>query len=538
MKHFLLIFFVLIFQIRGAVAGTCAVNEFEVDGVCRESKFRVTTTPLEADTTFKFYMSAKGTFYIDWGDGNTQTIARANTSDSLYSHTYEDAGTYVIQFGGESDTGAAYKTSNTGMGGVLSFRKLGQFQGTPELVGGISGSLGALFPTRGETEGYQPRFYSAFYGCSNLNGSIPSDLFSGVYGAPVASMFASVFSGCTKLTGAIPDGLFAGLSGEPKESLFSLSFYGCKGLNGSIPTNLFAGLSGVPAPYMFIGTFSGCSGLSGPLTAGLFGNLYGAPADHMFSSVFLGCTGLSGSIPSGLFGNLYGNPAPSMFSQSFYNCTGLSGSIPSGLFGNLYGNPAPNMFLQTFYNCKNLTGSIPSGLFGNLSGTLVASNGYFSTTFNGCSKLSGYIPADLFSGLSYADPTSTNGIMDNIFIGTNIATLCPCGTTQYITGFEDKWGGRVACIPNAKSNEHWNNGICTTNCTAGFDTLKTETGLSFPVLSDVTSDLSFVFEYDGKTCYVPTKSGKGNLNIMLDGSKQIYHATVPDEIVPDGFTGQ
>ena len=47
-----------------------------------ESKFQVTTTDMAAGTEFKFYMSAKGTFYVDWGDGNVKTITRTNTTDT------------------------------------------------------------------------------------------------------------------------------------------------------------------------------------------------------------------------------------------------------------------------------------------------------------------------------------------------------------------------------------------------------------------------------------------------------------------------
>ena len=66
-----------------AYAVDCASNEFKyIDAnnneTCIENKFQITTTN---DTDkFVFNMSAKGTFYIDWGDGNVELIDRANTT--------------------------------------------------------------------------------------------------------------------------------------------------------------------------------------------------------------------------------------------------------------------------------------------------------------------------------------------------------------------------------------------------------------------------------------------------------------------------
>ena len=74
----------------GAVLA-CGVNEIDVlgDGTqCETAKFSITTTNLIADTEFKFYMSAKGTFYVDWGDGTVDTIVRNDTDETLYNHTY------------------------------------------------------------------------------------------------------------------------------------------------------------------------------------------------------------------------------------------------------------------------------------------------------------------------------------------------------------------------------------------------------------------------------------------------------------------
>ena len=84
-----------------AAFAECPVGEFAVNSECIESKFQVNTTSMSANTTFSFYLSAKGTFYVDWGDGNSQLIDRSNkTGPTQYSHSYANAGSVKIQFGG------------------------------------------------------------------------------------------------------------------------------------------------------------------------------------------------------------------------------------------------------------------------------------------------------------------------------------------------------------------------------------------------------------------------------------------------------
>ncbi|MFQ6778377.1 MAG: hypothetical protein ACLRFI_03755 [Alphaproteobacteria bacterium] len=302
---------------------------------CSDPEFSITTTRFSRSTTFSFSMTAQGTFVIDWGDGSAlQTITRTNTTSTSYSHTYSTAGTYTIGISGQA---TGYSTSNTGS--AISFN------GNTNIAG-ISGSLGAIFGTL--SNGSQPRFYQLFYNCSNLTGTIPENLFDGVYGEPVSYMFYRAFRSCTKLSGSIPENLFSGLSGAPKEYTFRSVFNGCTGLTGSIPENLFSGIVGGGASYMFGYTFSGC--------------------------------------------------------------TGLTGSIPENLFAGISGAPVSNMF----YN-----------------------------TFNNCSGLSGFVPPNLFAGITNTNYSS--GAMTGIFGSSGLATSCPTGYTQYITGFESDFNSKVSC---------------------------------------------------------------------------------------------
>ena len=308
-----------------------------------EYPFELTTT---SDTSsFSFNISAAGKFYVNWGDGTAvETITKADTTTQTISHTYATAaGAYAVRIGGRA---TGYASSYNESNAAISFKN-------NKNLAKISGNLGEIFPT---VNGRRPIFRSTFYGCTNLTGSIPEKLFSGISGAPVVYMFASTFRGSSGLTGSIPSGLFGNISGAPAAYMFDGTFNGCTGLTGEIPSGLFGELSGAPAASMFGGTFRSCSGLTGSIPSGLFGNITGAPATYMFDATFNGCSGLTGEIPSGLFGELSGAPAYSMFGGTFRGCSGLTGEIPLGLFGNLSGTLQNNMFTHTFNGCSGLTG--------------------------------------------------------------------------------------------------------------------------------------------------------------------------------------
>ena len=362
---------------------TIAVNQAVETLIKKQIKpeFFVTTT--SSTSSFSFQISAKGTYLIDWGDGNKETISKTNTTNTTYSHTYDSAGKYTIGIGGEA---TAYNTSY--MTAAISFRD-------NKNTAGISGSLGAIFGTL--PSGTQPRFYSTFYSNTNLTGEIPADLFAGISGKPAIYMFYSTFLNCSGLTGSIPENLFAGISGTPARYMFQNTFNGCSGLTGPIPEGLFAGISGKPATYMFERTFYGCRGLTGSIPEGLFAGISGKPAIRMFYSTFSGCSGLTGTIPENLFAGISGTPASYMFQNTFNGCSGLTG-IGGPLFAGISGKPATYMFYSTFSGCSGLTGTIPENLFGNISGAPVEY--MFYSTFSGCSGLTGEIPLGLFGDLT------------------------------------------------------------------------------------------------------------------------------------------
>ena len=374
--------------VAGAYATTAAADtvaaQQAVDGLIKFIGFPFKLTTIDTADSFQFTISAKGTFYINWGDGKEEFFERTDTSEQLYTHTYDDPGEYIIELDGKA---TAYSNGSTTP--AISFNN-------NQNIASISGSLGQIFSTL--ANGTQPKFYYTFGNNPNLTGDIPPALFSGVAGKPTKNMFYGTFYGDKNLSGEIPAGLFSGIKGDPMEGVFYRTFENCSGLSGNIPGGLFDGLFGPPARDMFHATFAGCSGLTGNIPSGLFAGISGAPAQRMYNATFSGCSGLTGAIPNALFGRFDGAPQELMFGNTFFSCSGLTGSIPADLFTGITGQPAKRMFEGTFNVCTGLTGALSPDLFAGLDG--VPAEKMFYNTFAGCSGLSGVLPAGLFAGIS------------------------------------------------------------------------------------------------------------------------------------------
>lgn len=436
-----------VFMAFGAARADCATGEFAVGNECVQSKFQITTTEMDADTTFSFYISAMGTFYVDWGDGASEKIERNDTTETLYSHTYTSAGSHRIQMGGLATGYSTYSNLNQAViipdmaairffTGTLARWSIDE-SGTEINIAAISGNLSAIFPTIGDggTLATQPRFYFTFANSQNLTSELDGNLFADLHGGAVRGMFYLTFTQCPNITGSIPEKIFADISGIA-DYLFAGTFRGCHSLGGKIPENLFKNISGT-APYAIYNTFNGCSNLTGSLPKDLFKNISGDAKNYMFYGCFAG---------------------------------------------------------------TNITGYIPPELFRNITGDATG-------------WLGDWIPQGLY-------------------------TKCPCGTHRYITDYESHFNGRVSCVVGQKPNEHWNNGVCTTDCAAGITTLNTSMGLNLPVLADATTEHSLNVKYNNSVCYLPAANGAGNNTINMSYGGNTYHLVAPDEIVPAGFTGQ
>ena len=216
-----------------------------------------------------------------------------------------------------------------------------------------------------------------------------------------------------------------------------------KSVDGSLGA-IFGGSS----DYMFWGTFENCTSLES-IPENLFAGVSGG-ADLIFGGTFENCTSLT-EIPEKLFAGVSGS-AWWMFASTFRGCTGLK-SIPENLFAGVYGS-AEGMFHNTFRGCTSLE-SIPENLFAGVYGSAEM---MFYFTFEDCAGLRGYIPYNTFPG---SDVLSVSTMSDT-FYNTTLDKTCPAGTTQYITGFESKWGGRVSCVPCP-------NGVCYTVTQCGGD---------------------------------------------------------------------
>ncbi len=273
-----------------------------------------------ATSSFSFNIAATGTFFVDWGDGVTETITPPSADDTPISHTYESSTSQTIRIGGL----ATGYNSSTEVASISFASK--------SVIKNIYGSLGKIFPTL--TDGSQPSFYRTFYYNYNLSGTVPKKLFTGVTGAPRSYMFYQTFYNCGEITD-IPESLFGGLDGAPASSMFYQTFYNCYSLK-KIPNNLFGNLYGQPALNMFYGTFYNCTGLTGEIPLGLFGNLNNYYRMYMFYQTFYNCGGLTGPsarMPDGTYFYDYFTTGSGYypFSQMYRNCSGLSDydNIPS-----------------------------------------------------------------------------------------------------------------------------------------------------------------------------------------------------------------
>ena len=356
-------------------ADTIATNT-AIDTLVR-GPFTMTTTP--NTTSYSMTIGAAGTFVIDWGDGEIETIRNKPLGNTVYSHTYDAPGEYDITLGGRA-TDYAIIDPDASEIPTLTFTCADPMGGEPPTnLAKISGRLGRVFPTL--ENGKNPNFSSAFTYAPITE--IPAELFDGIHGAPVVGMFAGTFSG-TQIT-SVPANLFGELNGNGAPNMFDSTFENCKQLQ-TVEGPLFSGTI-TPAQSMFISTFS-YSGLTS-VPADLFAGVRGAPAERMFDSTFA-YSDLA-SVPANLFGELNGNGAPNMFEKTFYRCGQLQ-TVEGPLFSGTI-TPAEYMFNETFF-VSGLT-SIPANLFGELNGD--GATGMFSSTFSRCDQLQ-TIEGPLFSG--------------------------------------------------------------------------------------------------------------------------------------------
>lgn len=196
------------FRIAPAVA--CTADEITLtDGTCKPVQFTMTVSSDDPASgfDFEFNYAAQGTMYIDWDDGYVQTKTTTSTTAASVSRRLYKRSTIRL-----SGTFTAYNSNTYATSATF---RIYDNANNKSYLRGISGSLGALFPSinGGTTTSTQPMFYRAFKGCTNLEGQLPAELFNGIVGPARQYMFYEMFSGCTKLSGYIPYNLFDGITG-------------------------------------------------------------------------------------------------------------------------------------------------------------------------------------------------------------------------------------------------------------------------------------------------------------------------------------
>lgn len=480
------------------------------------TKFSMTLTAMSAGDSFAFNIVAKGDFYVRWGDGApVEKISAANLTAKYFSHTYisaASAGTITIELSSENVTGYVTSHGTAASYGTLNFSPTNGATSKTKIKS-LGGSLGALFPTygAGTSLGQQPFFAQTFSGATALE-SIPSGLFSGLTGDISSSgtyMFYRTFYGCTNLRGGIPENLFGNLSGTIPTNMFYQTFYNCTSLGKNsvggtisyyIPPRLFMNFtkwsdtatthmyqiftntgfattsttcSGfADAPYQFytgyesgstnntnnsfggkISCFNGLTVTTDSISSFSFGlssggSFYVGWGDDSFTEIerdvansltnyshSYGSTGPKriqiGGMANAHYFTINDETVPSVGAISFKNnthITGLSGSL-GYMFPFIRTGRLPNIvdylprFFETFYGCSALT-SLPSELFNGITSLAPY---MFRYTFANSGLTS--IPADLFS---FSNTNPMKGLFSYTFLGCTGLTAIPETLFNYI----------------------------------------------------------------------------------------------------------
>ncbi len=238
----------------------------------------ITTTEMPSNSEFVFYISASGTFFVDWGDGTIEIIERPTVKTNRFSHRYSTAGVYKIGFSG-SATGYADSYCVGFMGN--------------QYVNEVDGSLIDVFGIL--SDGTNPKFTSSFASCGNLS-KISKDLFAG-YNGGTKQMFNSTFASTYSLK-EIPEGLFDSITTAAPD-MFNVTF-ASSGLT-SLPSGMFKNITGKPEPNMFRSTFAAVNDLQGYVPANMFENMDSVDYESgPMSAIFYG-TNLAEQCPENMY---------------------------------------------------------------------------------------------------------------------------------------------------------------------------------------------------------------------------------------------
>lgn len=320
---------------------------------------------------------------IEWGDGTTEECTTIQPT-----HTYTDAGTYVIKIAGNMPRWQFSEVSTS-----------------KDYITGLKqwGNIGIV--------------YISFSGCTNLEGTIPKHKTKGEFAHLYSVSF--LFNNCNKITGKIPEDLFEG-SGK---LCYAVSvFYGCTGLTGNIPKYLLKDTTKIAT---LNGFFRHCSGITGKIPEDLFKNC--AKASN-FSLIFKN-TSIT-EIPADIFDINNGQPNGIKMVYGAF-CGTLITQIPEGIFDlcvniEKFGEitSTGNAHDGVFQNCKLLE-KVPEKLF--YKNTKAVN---FGCVFYGCSSLK-EIPENIFN------TSQPNVIMNGSFEYCSSLTKIPGKIFENVPNISD-----------------------------------------------------------------------------------------------------
>ena len=391
-----------------------------------QEQFTVTTT---ADATqLLFDLATIGTYYVDCGTDGTlvqneysgdnnaagTVITRTLTTKQSYTCSWPTAGVHTVKFAG---TTTSYNTTATQP--AISFSSTTAT--TANKIASVTGSLSAIFPQKGTTNGQFPRFYQTFKNATNLT-SVPAGLFTGITGNVNASnMFRETFIGCTSLN-TIPAGLFTGVTTGATD-MFRSTFQGCTSLT-AIPVDLFSGMT--------------------------------TAADGLFRNTFYGATHLTGYVPPTTFAGLIANTSPTatdMWTGTFTN-TAVATTCPTGLdeyptgYENEWGGR-----VSCYVACPNTPPTNSTWSVINNNCVWLCDAGYYSADGTSCTAVdTGYYSGDGDN----AQTACTNKPANSHYTGSATTDDCPW---QCDTGYGSDAGTCRACTA---SEFLTSGGICVT----------------------------------------------------------------------------
>ncbi|MCQ2598830.1 MAG: hypothetical protein MJ187_00410 [Alphaproteobacteria bacterium] len=511
---FLTIFFLCAFFARSAFAA-----------------FYIQTTPNPG--WMGIWFGATGTFTIDWGDGTVETIVSnpGKGQKVQASHNYPNNNKNPVQYTISLDGLATAYDYNKGANWASNYNAVLTFYcSNGGKLSSISGNLGHIFPTL--SDGSQPVFIETFKGCSNLTGTIPSGIFDGISGSAENNMFKDTFNGDKNVSGDATE-IFKDITGTDDNTAFNGTFDNTVIATIQCPTGTVQkGINEVtgwvicrPDETVFTATVN-IDNFDKTFsfeinTAGNFvidcGNgesattqNYNTSGTHVITCEYQ----TSGQYNIVINGQATTNANPAISFQNNLKLIKLSGSLGK-VFATVPGGQQG--FQNTFSGCLNLSGPLPENLFEGVKGDAISN--MFAGTFANCAKLTGYIPKQLLAQITGGDANVYSGMFTG---ATLMDKQCPTGTMSAGVGNDQRIIDGVAVCRNCTDEDP-----CPV-CDAGFQKLKTSTGVAVQLYSDkslVTRPALHVKSPTGQICYGNLILGdlSGSINVQYNG--ETYHSS-------------